>query len=681
MYTNTKSSLFQDWPIARKLNVIQALASFLLFALAIFWLTAWLSGRSIEESTRMIKQVNRQTLNMVEVFNDTLEKEAGRLGRMLQASLPQGYALDENEHVSVAGAATPVLTAGGVRLNLNLDFVDRFTATSGAVATVFARTGEDFIRITTSLKKEDGERALGTLLNRDHPARAAILSGQSFTGKARLFNREYMTHYLPIHDTSGRVVGALFIGLDFTTELAVLREEIMKIRFGENGYMYVLDAGKNAGVMVMHPTLEGRSILEEKDADGLAYVRRIIEAKDGVLPYRFVDGNGRTRGKIAVFSHVPKWDWIIVSAPEVVEMTKEARAVRNHLIAGALVLIVLLIAVVFFTSRAWVSRPLAQTIAVLEEIAQGNLTVAIAAHGNDETGRLLAATALMRQQMRDALVNIQDAAGKLAESAQQLVGAADEVATQSTRQSEAATTMAASIEEMHASIEHVSANAQAASQVSSDSDTVSREGAGVIQQAVDSMNRIAGTVRATSGAVGALEQESQSISSIVRVIQEIAEQTNLLALNAAIEAARAGEQGRGFAVVADEVRKLAERTSSSTQEINALIQRILSGTADTVTRMEAGVRQVEEGVTYAAQAGKRIGNIRESASQVSEAITAISQALIQQSSATTSIAQSVEHIADMADRNSQMAQDSARLAAELETLAQTLQQGIRYFRT
>jgi methyl-accepting chemotaxis protein-2 (aspartate sensor receptor) len=678
---HAKTTFFQDWSIARKLNVIQALALVLLFSAAILWLTAWLSGRSIESSTRMIEEINRQMLNMVEVFNNTLEKEAGRLGHMLQASLPPGYTLDENERIVVAGASTPSLAAGGVLLNRNLDFVDRFTAASGAAATVFARTGDDFVRVSTSLKEENGERALGTPLGRDHPARAALLSGQSFTGKARLFNHEYMTHYLPMRDAGGRVIGVICIGLNFTAELATLHDEILKVRFGDKGYVYVLDSGKNAGTMTIHPTMEGRNILDDKDADGLLYVRKIIEMKHGVLPYRFVGDKGEVHDKIAVFSHVPKWDWIVVSSPEVVEMTKEARTVRNHLIMGAAALIALLFSVVFVSSRAWVSRPLAHAVDVMEEIANGNLKVAVETRGNDEVGRLLAATDLMSRKMRDAFMKIQEAVGKLAESAHQLVGSADEVAAQSARQSESASAMAASIEEMHTSIENVSDNAQVANQISNDSDTTSREGEGVIQQAVDSMNHIAETVRATSDAVGALEQESESISSIVRVIQEIAEQTNLLALNAAIEAARAGEQGRGFAVVADEVRKLAERTSNSTQEINDLIQRILGGTANTVTRMETGVHQVEDGVAYAAQAGERINGIRESAGRVTEAIAAISQALVEQSTATTDIAQNVEQIANMADKNSQMAQGAAHLAVELKELAQTLQQDIRYFRT
>jgi methyl-accepting chemotaxis protein len=239
--------------------------------------------------------------------------------------------------------------------------------------------------------------------------------------------------------------------------------------------------------------------------------------------------------------------------------------------------------------------------------------------------------------------------------------------------------MAAGVEEMNTNIAHVSDGAKQAHQVSLDSDNISSEGSVIIQRATDSMTRIADTVRAASDVVGTLGRESQAISSIVKVIREIADQTNLLALHAAIEAARAGEHGRGFAVVADEVRKLAERTSSSTQEISPLIQRILDGTTHAVASMEEGVHQVEEGVSYAGQAGGSIVSIRQSASHVTEATTSISRALTELSSAVSEISNNLGKIAAMADQNSQIAKETAQCASDLEQLAHTLRQHVSHF--
>ncbi|MCL2831062.1 MAG: methyl-accepting chemotaxis protein [Betaproteobacteria bacterium] len=676
----TSKTSFGNWSIAAKLNVVQSIALAVLFVISITWLTSWMAEIMAEGDTRTVQQINRQTLNMIQVYNESLEKNIDRMGNILKESLPSDYAIDTARHVNVAGTQTPVLKAGSEVLNLNFAIVDRFTATSGAVATVFARDGDDFVRVTTSLKKENGDRAIGTKLDRDHPARAALLTNKAFTGKATLFKHDYMTYYLPVRDASGTVVGALFVGLDFTSELAALRQKIREIKFGNSGYMYVLDAGKTPGTMVVHPTLEGKNLYDEKDDNGFAYIHAIVEQKSGVLSYRSTDpGEAAANEKIAVFDTIPKWNWIIVSCLHYQDIAGESARVRNPLIVGAIVLCALLFFVVFFTSRHWVARPLTEAVLAVEQIAEGQLTIAIPERGSDEVGRLLAATNLMAGKMRSALADIQNAAQQLAGNAERLVSTANEVAGQSSRQSDSASTMASSIEEMNANLVHVSENAQQANRISLDSDRISSEGAVVVQHATDSMERIADTVRAASGVVSTLGQESQAISTIVNVIREIAEQTNLLALNAAIEAARAGEQGRGFAVVADEVRKLAERTSNSTQEISALIRRILDGTANAVASMEAGVSQVDEGVSYAGQAGGSIAGIRQSASQVTAAIAQISQSLAEQSSAISSISGNVEQIATMADQNSQIASESAQCAADLKQLAQVLRERISHF--
>ena len=342
-------------------------------------------------------------------------------------------------------------------------------------------------------------------------------------------------------------------------------------------------------------------------------------------------------------------------------------------------LFVWLLLVVFFSTRRWVSRPLAEAVTAMQRIAGGNLAVRIPPQGEDETGRLLTATQAMATSMTEAIADIQTAAHQLVGCADRLSDTSQRVANQSGLQSDAAATMAASIEEMNVSIGHVAENAQAAKEISSTSGEISSAGTVVIQQAVGSMTRIAGTVREASGSVSQLGHESQAISAIVNVIKEIADQTNLLALNAAIEAARAGEAGRGFAVVADEVRKLAERTSLSTREIENMISRIQTGTTDAVSSMETGVQQVEEGVTFAAQAGTSLADIRHSADQVAQAVTDISSALAEQSVASADIASNVERIAAMADENNRLAQSSAGDAEELKQLANNLNQRVSRF--
>jgi len=672
-----KASL-NNWPIALKLNAVQSFTLAVLLIIA----TTWMTQTIIKGNTEAARQINSITVKMIKEYDEIIEKNVARLGNVFKQSLPPDYTLDTTQRIAVGNMQTPVLKTGGETLNLNFGIIDRFSTISGAIATIFVRDGDDFVRISTSLKNEKGERAIGTRLDHNHPAYAALRANKTFTGKATLFGRDYITHYLPVHDASGTVIAAFFVGFDFGPELELLRQRILEIKLGKNGYVYVLDAKKDPGMMIVHPTLTGKNLYNEKDINGLFYIRDIIEQKNGMLTYWYADsatGQTAAREKLAVFELFPQWDWIVVSGLYREDLDAEAIHMRNNLIIGAIALCAMLSATIFFTARRWVSRPLAEAVAAMEQIAEGNLAVVVPERGNDEVGRLLAAIRTMTGKIRSALHDIQNAAQHLAGSSGKLLNTANEVARQSAQQSNSALTMASSIEEMNTNIVQVSDNARQANQISINSDRISSEGAVIIQQAVDSMTRIADTVRTASDTVRTLGQESQAISRIVNVIHEIADQTNLLALNAAIEAARAGEQGRGFAVVADEVRKLAERTSGSTQEISGLIRCILEGTTNAVASMEAGVSQVEEGVSYAGQAGGSIANIRQSANQVTAAVTTISHVLTEQSEAIAEISHNVEKVAAMADQNSLIAKESVQCASELEQLACTLRERISHF--
>jgi methyl-accepting chemotaxis protein len=240
--------------------------------------------------------------------------------------------------------------------------------------------------------------------------------------------------------------------------------------------------------------------------------------------------------------------------------------------------------------------------------------------------------------------------------------------------------MAAAIEEITVSVGHVADNAPSAQQMAVEAGGLSGQGAVAVRNAVSEMNKIADSVVRSAEVIRELGDKSAQISSIVNVIQGIAEQTNLLALNAAIEAARAGEQGRGFAVVADEVRKLAERTTTSTQQIGTMIGAIQSGTQVAVQNMEAGSAQVQEGVRLAAQAGDSMNRIELSSGNVCEAVETISSALREQNSASIQIAQSVEQIARMTEQNSAVAKESSQSAGHLERLAATLKTSVDRFK-
>jgi len=317
--------------------------------------------------------------------------------------------------------------------------------------------------------------------------------------------------------------------------------------------------------------------------------------------------------------------------------------------------------------------------AIAKEIAGGNLAVEVNAQAGNTTS-LLYSMKTMRDKLSEMVVSIQTSAGQVGQAAQQLAQTSGAVAAASAQQSEATSATAAAVEEMTVGIESISHSAQSARNFSQESSGLSQKGGEVIHGAAAEMEKIAGSVEASSTIISSLERQSNEISAIVGVIKDIADQTNLLALNAAIEAARAGEQGRGFAVVADEVRKLAERTTQSTQQIALTIEKIQHGTKSAVESMIAGVNQVRLGTTLAKQAGESIREIQSGAENVVGVVSDISSALQEQSKASAEIARNIENIAHMVEENNASSGQAAAAAHQLQKLAEGLSSSVRSFR-
>jgi methyl-accepting chemotaxis protein len=236
------------------------------------------------------------------------------------------------------------------------------------------------------------------------------------------------------------------------------------------------------------------------------------------------------------------------------------------------------------------------------------------------------------------------------------------------------------MEESTANLAEIANNARYLDETSRESGTLSRQGAQIIHKAGHEMGVIAETVRDGAASIEALGHQSNQISAIVQVIKDIADQTNLLALNAAIEAARAGEAGRGFAVVADEVRKLAERTAQSTQQITGMISSIQTSSSQAVGVMNDTVQRVGSGVELADQAGEAITRISASTDHLVKGVEDISGALQQQNLAYQDVARHVERIAQMTEENSYAAKETAGAAQQLKGLSQAMQQAVARFR-
>ncbi len=344
---------------------------------------------------------------------------------------------------------------------------------------------------------------------------------------------------------------------------------------------------------------------------------------------------------------------------------------RTGLLAVAGVTLVVWPLVAWWVIRH-LNRPLQQAVEAAKGIAAFDFSRPVPQAGGDEVGQLLRQFAIMRNNLQEGAVMIQQNARRLDEAVQVLKGSSQAAAHAATEQSDASTSMAASVEELSVAIDQMEEHAREASSVASHAGEASREGSGVVHHTADEIGRVADSVNASAATIRELETFSTDISAIVEVIREIAEQTNLLALNAAIEAARAGEQGRGFAVVADEVRKLAERTANSTLQITGMIDKVQQGARRAVAEMETGVSQVAEGVQLAHKAGDSIAAIESTSGRVVHSVAEISNALREQAMAARTIAQNVERVAQMTERGSRSSQETSHVAEEVAGLSAEL---------
>lgn len=588
--------------------------------------------------------------------------------------------------VKTGEAELPALRLGNELINGNTRLLQAFKDLSGDDAAFLVVHDGKVSRAATLLKGKDGKSLDGTPLDDKDPVTQALLRGEDYSGLTVRNGGYNFSVVKALKGSGGKVFGAYSVRINLQDEVNQMRDMFGRIVAGKTGYVYVLRPlpdDQAIGEFVLHPRFQGKTVSEtDAPASTKQALRELVAKKEGVFRYALADASGKERERLIEAGTATTWGWVVASGTWVDEYLEDSAHLRNGMIvvgvaaAAALALMLLWL----IGSRL---RPLGRLVAAVERLGAGDLQASVAGARPDsrnEVDQIGVAFNTMAASMRGLVSGVSATSQQVGGAADELEQAANAALTGAEQQALSASGIAASVEQMSVSISHVADSAREASRISEETKAVTENGRSVVGQAMTELERVAADIGESANLIASLGERSKQISSVVGVIREIAEQTNLLALNAAIEAARAGEQGRGFAVVADEVRKLAERTAVSTQEIASTVQAILGETQHAVVQMQAVSDNMAGSVALARDAGDSLAIIDERARQTVHTVQDIAARTREQSAASQEIARLVERIAQMADSTNARAAQNQERACRLQQLAGELQGQMGRFR-
>ena len=664
---------YKHWPIAKQIGALAFFLTLIIFSI--------LSTLSYKAASNVLEDKGISAMNaeisalssMLELQYDSLLQLARRNADVFKEMYP-GQFSKPNKTINVIGVSTPALLHEQEQINTSKSKVDRFANLTGGNATIFVRDGDDFVRIATSLKKADGNRALGTYLGKSHPGYQTLISGKDYEGYAKLFGKDYMTVYRPVKDTQGQVIGILYIGFEISAVLQQLQQAVNNLVLEETGHFLLMHKVDN--LLVAHPQFAAGERVTDSMLDGLS----LNQATQDNTDWRYANSKDE-----AMFAHsqtVNGWNWVLIGQVKISELSEESMYLLkiNAIVAmTGIALITALLSMVLIRTL----KPLHVLQNHMETLGHGDFSRQLTAsepQSQNEVDKITSSVSIMSAELRQLIIALQTSVTSLEQQAIQ----AQNVAQQNGEEAQAlmlqTDQIATAIEEMSTSIRDVANHAQAGADQSQQVDLAAKEGQKQQVQVVQDLLKLSQQLNSSHQSVEKVSQESEAISKVTEVINSIAEQTNLLALNAAIEAARAGDQGRGFAVVADEVRVLAHRTQSSILEIGQTIGKLQTQVKNTMEQMSQS-RQL--GITSAAQGEATGEQLKEITLRIGElAISScnIASATEQQSSVAQEITHNLHQISELASEGELRASQTVHSANELSSLAATLKRQISQFK-
>ncbi len=575
---------------------------------------------------------------------------------------------------------TPTLTGNELVLgndyvvNNNNGLVDSIKDDTGAEATIFMVKDGAATRVSTTILDENGNRVTGTSVS-DSVYSAVVENEQTYQGRADVLGNWYLSQYKPIKDSAGKIVGILFVGVPEETYRLIIKEQVDSVTFGETGYMYIMDSN---GKLVIHPNKEG----ETPDMED--FTKEIIANKEGVITYEW-DGREKTMG----YTYYEDRDWYIISGTYVDEFEAPVVAIRNALIASILVFVILGSGAAFLISRSisgGVQKIVSDFKMIADDALEGKINttadtdvdidfIAIPKGLNDILSTLTSVINVVTKSANNVASTAEEMSASIEEvtaSSTQVSTTVNEISVGTQEQSVKTDDVARTMNDMTIGVQDIAHNAQLAAEAANEALEAISEVGNQSRDMLVKMDAIQNATNSSSNVIKQLEAKSNQIGEIVQLITNVADQTNLLALNAAIEAARAGEHGKGFAVVADEVRKLAENSGTAALQISELIGEIQEGTSAAVMSMEDGTNTVTEGVSALTITVDAVKRIVEESNRVAQMAENIAAAAEQQSASIEEVTATVDEVASISQHAAAGTQETSAAVEEQNASMQEL---------